>query len=182
MHWRPSLWQTLSWPVEYCAKLTALLMRRLESTQWITSNYENYYSVLDRILFEMSAPSNKGNSKPARAFVSRSKKRHVLRRKCVSAFAEFDKLCDCGHRMQRSKAVHFSWHRWQWQEDDLIKTHIRTSRHPWRLCPLYCMPSSFLWYWESQLLCVKTHSQPLKTFSGRTGRQWSIHLKLSLFS
>jgi len=29
---------------------------------------------------------------------------------------------------------------------------------------------------------VKTRSQPLKTFSGRTGGQWSIHVKLSLLN
>jgi len=62
--------------------------------------------------------------------LSGSKKQHVLRCKSDSAFARFDKLCNCGHRMQRSKAVLCKCHRWQWQKDDCIKSHIRTSQRP----------------------------------------------------
>jgi len=79
-------------------------MRRLDSTQLLVSNYEDYITAYwitfcanECSLQRAQLQASKGTC------LSISKMRHVFRRKSDSAFARFDKLYDCAHRMQRAK-------------------------------------------------------------------------------
>ena len=149
-------------------RLTALFTRRLESTQWITSDYEDYITA-HWITFWAKWVCSLQRAQPQASKStchSGSKKRHVLRRKSDSAFASFDKLCDCGHRMQRSKAVLCNCHRWQWQEDDRIKTHQNIT------ASLKAMPSALhalklsVTLGASTAMCENSFSALWKHFQG----------------